>query len=120
VLVVVAYFGLTAALFYYFAVRIDRARALLLRGGLLVDVDRAPEFARHHPSIAVSIPLEDLEVRSAELGASNRPLVVFAHSWLRGARAAHILRAIGFAEVLNLASVRTRETSSERALRRRS
>lgn len=68
-----------------YVVRISKARSWLSRGALLVDVDTAGELARHHPRVAVNIPLEDLARRAHELGENNKPLVIFAHSWRRGA-----------------------------------
>lgn len=104
-----------AILFHHYAVRVSNARAWLTRGALLVDVDAAGEFARHHPRVAVNIPLEDLARRAHELGTRERPLVVFAHSWLRGARATRELRALGTWEVMNAAGLYTKEKLNEAA-----
>jgi rhodanese-related sulfurtransferase len=109
--------GLFALLFHYYVVRIFKARDWLTRGALLVDVDEAGEFARHHPRVAVSIPLEELARRAHELGGPKQRVVIFAHRWSRGARAAQLLRAVGFEEVMNAAGVETKEKLSAEAAR---
>lgn len=98
-----------ALLFHYYVIRIFVARDWLTRGALLVDVDAADEFARHHPRVAVNIPLEELARRAHELGGTQQPVVIFAHRWIRGARAAQLLRSVGFAKVMNAAGVATKE-----------
>jgi rhodanese-related sulfurtransferase len=109
--------GLFAVMFHHYVVRISKARDWLSRGALLVDVDAAGEFARHHPRVAVNIPLENLARRAHELGENKKPLVIFAHSWRRGAQAVHELRGIGFWEVMNAAGLQTKEKLSAEAAR---
>lgn len=108
--------GLGAA-FHHYVVRMSTARRLLTDGGVLVDVDTTGEFAQHHPRVAISIPLEELAARAGEIGARERPVVVFAHSWRRGARATRELRSLGFREVMNAAGLRTKEKLSLAARR---
>ena len=97
-----------AVLFHHYSVRISVACSWLSRGAVLVDVDAAGDLARHHPWAAVSIPLEDLARRAHELGGHDKPVVVCARSWRRGARAVYELRAIGFYEVMNAAGLHTK------------
>jgi len=97
-----------AALFHHYAVRFYAAERWLSRGATLLDVDTGAEFARHHPANSFPIPLEELSRRSHELGETARPVVVFAHSWLRAARAVHELRSLGFEEVMNAAGAHER------------
>jgi rhodanese-related sulfurtransferase len=99
----------SAWLFYRYIVRVHEARAWLSRGAVLVDVDSADDFARRHPRIAVSIPLEDLARRACEIGGKERLIVVFAHGWRRGMQAVVKLRGMGFLAVMNAAGVYTRE-----------
>ncbi|CAN5807652.1 hypothetical protein BH11MYX4_BH11MYX4_01000 [soil metagenome] len=105
------------AAFHHYVMRMSKARAWLSRGALLVDVDTAGEFARHHPRVAVSIPLEDLGPRAHEVGPSEQPLVVFAHSWRRGAQAVRRLRGLGYWEIMNAAGLQTKEQLSAAAAR---
>jgi rhodanese-related sulfurtransferase len=114
---VVGYLVASGFLFRHYVVRVHKACALLTRGAILVDVDTAEEFARHHPRVAVNIPLEQLARRVHELGGLERPIVVFAHSWARGARAVHRHGMRGFTEVLNAAGLYTRERLSVAGLR---
>jgi len=100
-------------IFHHYLVRLHDARAWLSKGGILVDVDPADEFVRHHPRVALGIPLEDLARRAHEVGSKDRPVVVFAHSWQRGARAVHDLRGMGFREVMSAAGLHTKETLCE-------
>ena len=116
-LLVIAYLVASGFLFRHYVVRVHRACALLAGGAVLLDVDTAEEFARHHPRVAVNIPLEELEQRVREVGGVKRPIVVFAHSWVRGARAAHRLGLQGFTVVLNAAGLYTQEKLSEAAER---
>lgn len=109
--------GVLALLFHHYVVRIRRAGSWLWRGALLVDVDAAGEFALQHPRVAVNIPLQDLARRAHELGGNNKPLVIFANSWRRGAQALHELRGIGYSEVMNAAGLRTKEKLSAEASR---
>jgi len=63
------------------------------------------------------LPLEVLARHAKDLGSLDRPMVVFAHSWRRGARAVHDLRALGFRTVLNAAGMRFKERLSASAQR---
>jgi rhodanese-related sulfurtransferase len=112
-----AFCGLLAGMFHHYAVRLFKARAWLSRGAALVDVDDEGEFVRHHPRVARNIPLKDLVRRARELGERDRPVVVFAHRWRRGAVATAELQAIGFRNVMNAAGLHTREVLSAKASR---
>lgn len=102
-----------ATRFHHDVVRIYEARERLLRGALLLDVDAAGEFARHHPRVAINVPLDELEQRTADIGPIDRPIVVFAHSFRRGARAVRALRSMGYRDVFDAAGVRTKEQLNE-------
>jgi rhodanese-related sulfurtransferase len=99
----------SVCLFHHYVVRVHRARSWIAYGAILVDVDTSDEFARHHPPRAVNVPLESLERRMTETADKSRPVVVFAHSWMRGAKATLALRLGGFRRVLNAAGLHTRE-----------
>lgn len=109
--------GILMAGFHHAVVRIYKARDWLARGAILVDVDSPGEFADHHPRIAVNIPLETLVQQADSIGARNRRIVVFAHSWWRGAKAVRELRRLGFVDVFNAAGVQTKEELSMVAAR---
>lgn len=109
--------GILTMLFHHAVMRIYKAREWLARGAILVDVDTASEFATHHPRIAVSMPLETLVQQATSLGTRRTSIVVFAHSWWRGAKAVRVLRRIGFSDVYNAAGVHTKEELSMAAAR---
>ncbi len=78
------------------------ARKLVAEGALLLDVRSPGEFAAGHLPGALNIPVGDLGRRAGELGAKDRPLVVYCASGMRSASAAGQLRALGFAAVHDL------------------
>jgi len=117
VVAAVGFFAISAALFHHYVVRIYTAGSWLSKGALLVDVDTVGEFALRHPAVAISMPLEVLAKRASDLGSRNRPMVVFAHRWSRGARAVNDLHRLGFRTVLNAAGMRFNERLSAAAER---
>jgi phage shock protein E len=109
--------GVFLGSFHHYVMRMSRARDWLSRGAVLVDVDTAGEFARHHPRVAVSIPLKDIARRAHELGHKDRPVVVFAHSWRHAAQAVRELRGMGYWDVMNAGGLPTKEKLSAAAAR---
>jgi rhodanese-related sulfurtransferase len=102
-----------AALFHHAVGRYYTARMWVkTRGAVLVDVDTKDEFLCHPFLGAVSIPLASLGSRAHEIGGLDQPIVVCAHSWLRGAQATHALRSVGFWDVYNGAGLRQRNKLS--------
>ncbi len=75
----------------------------ILEGGraVLVDVREPFEWAQAHVPGAVHIPLMQVPARAAEL-PRDRTLLLFCRSGNRSAYAANVLRAMGFADVLNV------------------
>ena len=82
------------------------AREMVQRGARLVDVRTAGEFAAGHLPGAVNIPLHELDRRARELGAKERPIVVYCLSGHRSQRARAILAAGGFSAVRDLGAMR--------------
>jgi len=87
-----------------------RARRMLARGALLVDVGNHEEYVQEHLDGAVNVPADELSLRQAELGEHGQPIITYARSHVRGAVAAHTLRAIGFQEVFNIGTLRWART----------
>jgi phage shock protein E len=81
------------------------ARRLVAQGALLLDVRSRAEFAERHAERAVNIPVEELERRASELGAKNRPIVVYCHTGVRSGIAVVLLRKTGFTAVHNLGTI---------------
>jgi len=71
-------------------------RQLVRCGARLLDVRTPAEFAEEHVPGATNIPVQELQERLGELGATDRPLVVYCRSGARSARATALLRAHGF------------------------
>lgn len=107
--------GVLCSRFHHDVMRIYEAKDRLRLGGVLLDIDRAGDFAARHPRLAVNIPLDELGQRARELGARSRPVVIYAHHWRDGVKAAHLLRSLGFQDVYDAAGVRVREKLSEAA-----
>jgi rhodanese-related sulfurtransferase len=100
---VIAYFGWR--LLSSFLVR-RRLPALLKEGAQVVDVRNPGEFAGGHAPGSVNIPLSEIDARAGDLDKS-RQVIVCCASGTRSAMAAHRLRRLGFARVLNAGSWRT-------------
>lgn len=82
------------------------ARELLAKGALLVDVRSPSEFSSGHIDGARNIPVNALSARERELGAKDRPVILYCASGARSAMAKKALRAAGFLRVHNLGSIR--------------
>ncbi len=81
------------------------ARALVAEGALLLDVRSTGEFASGHIDGAVNIPVDQLARRIGDVGAKERPVVVYCRSGARSGQAAGILRGAGFARVEDLGAM---------------
>jgi phage shock protein E len=81
------------------------ARELLSKGALLVDVRSPSEFSAGHIDGARNIPVGALSARERELGAKDRPVILYCASGARSAMAKKTLRAAGFSQVHNLGSL---------------
>jgi len=79
-----------------------RAKKRVADGALLLDVQYRRDFAHAHIEGAVNIPLEELRTRAHELGAPNRPIVLYCKNGVRALRAYPVLRDLGFANVMNI------------------
>ena len=78
------------------------ARALVGAGAALVDVRSRDEFAAGHIEGARNISLDELPGRLAEVGARDKPVVVYCASGMRSAAAAASLKQSGFTQVYDL------------------
>jgi len=98
---VIAYF------FWRGTVVVMNARRLVdEQGALLLDVGTPAQFTGVHIAGAVNIPAADVALRHAEIGPVDHPIVVYARSGFQSARAAHILRSIGYQRVINVGTIR--------------
>jgi phage shock protein E len=83
----------------------DEAHRLVRQGALLLDVRSPSEYAEQHPGEAVNIPLGELIRRQAELGARDRPIVVYCHTGVRASIAKKMLHDAGYSNVRSLGAV---------------
>jgi rhodanese-related sulfurtransferase len=81
------------------------ARELVARGAVLLDVRTPDEFGAEHLPGAVNIPLQQLALRVAEIGAQERTVVVYCRSGRRSAEATSLLRQRGFRDVHDLGAL---------------
>ena len=77
-----------------------QAKKLVSDGAKLVDVRTPEEFAEKHVDGAENVPVDVIGER--DLGAKDKPIVVYCHSGRRSARAADTLRAKGYTKVYDL------------------
>jgi phage shock protein E len=70
-------------------------------GASIIDVRTKDEFEDGHYPAARNIPVNELASRAAELGPKEGPVVLYCASGARSAMGAKILKAAGFADVLN-------------------
>lgn len=82
-----------------------RASELVARGAVLLDVRSEFEFFVRHVDGARNIPVDQLAARAGELGARDRPIVVYCVSGRRSAEAARLLDEAGFSSVHDAGSM---------------
>ena len=74
-------------------------RELMQQGAILVDVRTPAEFSGGHMRDAVNIPVDVINGATAQLGATDRPVIVYCRSGNRSGQAARILRSLGYTQV---------------------
>ena len=72
---------------------------LMQQGAILVDVRTSGEFAGGHMRNAVNIPVDVINGATAQLGATDRPVILYCRSGNRSGQAARILRSLGYTRV---------------------
>ena len=80
----------------------EDAHALVQKGAVLLDVRSPDEFAAGHLEGAINVPVDRLESSLKEVGAPDRPMVVYCHSGRRSRWASEILQKNGFKKVHDL------------------
>ena len=77
------------------------AKEKIKQGALVIDVRTPDEFAAGHYDNATNIPVSDIAGRVAEIGGTNRAIVVYCAAGVRAAKAKAILQKAGFSDVTN-------------------
>ncbi len=70
-------------------------------GATIVDVRTVDEYEDGFYKGAINIPVNNLEKRMGEIGAKDKPVIVYCASGSRSAVAMSILKSRGFTDVLN-------------------
>lgn len=81
------------------------ARQLVEGGARLLDVRTPAEFASGHLPGALNVPVAELERRISEVGAKDRPVVVYCRSGSRSRWATSLLKQAGFQAVHDLGAM---------------
>ena len=79
----------------------NTVKELIKAGARVVDVRTEDEFMDGAYPGALNIPVGGLQVRLKELEPKDKPIIVYCASGSRSALAAKILKASGWAEVIN-------------------
>jgi phage shock protein E len=77
------------------------AKEKIKKGALVLDVRTASEFSSGHFEGAKNIPVQELKNRLAEVGPTNKSVVVYCRSGNRSASAKKILLEAGYSDVTN-------------------
>ncbi len=79
------------------------AKAMIARGGLLLDVRTPEEFAAGHVEGAVNVPVQELAEKWASLSVpDDREVVVYCRSGRRSAQAKTVLEGKGVKRVVDI------------------
>jgi phage shock protein E len=70
-------------------------------GAVVVDVRTTDEYADEHFPRALNIPVNELAARTGEIGAKDKPVVLYCASGARSAMGSRILKSLGYADVTN-------------------
>ena len=87
-------------------VSVEDARRHLANGALVIDVRSVEEFQRDHLSVAVNIPLGELQENlPRSVKEKNQPVLVHCLSGGRSAIAKRQIKLMGYPNVFNLGSL---------------
>lgn len=70
-------------------------------GAVVVDVRTVDEYEDEHFPKALNIPVNELQARTGEIGATDKPVVLYCASGARSAMGARILKSLGYKDVTN-------------------
>ena len=84
----------------------DKARQMLERGGVVIDVRSASEYASDHLPQAINIPLNELADKIGKaVPDKSTPLLLHCLSGSRSSAGCATLRSLGYTKVENLGSL---------------
>ena len=106
ILSVIAVVGVFLMLRRIGLISLQKARAYLQNGALLVDVRSTAEFKAHHLPGAMNVPLDILHSSAQSyLPDKKKVLLLHCHSGTRSAVACRVLKQIGYSSVFNIGSL---------------
>ncbi len=70
-------------------------------GAVVVDVRTVDEYSDEHFPKALNIPVNELQSRAGEIGAFDKPVVLYCASGARSAMGSRILKSLGYKDVTN-------------------
>ena len=76
-------------------------KAMLLNGGVIIDVRSEGEFYSGHIENSLNIPLAELSSKQDQFKDKDQPIITCCASGMRSAAAAKILLAKGYTNVVN-------------------
>ena len=76
-------------------------KAMLLEGGIIIDVRSEGEFYSGHIKNSVNIPLSELPYKLDQFKDKKQPIITCCASGMRSSGAAKILFAKGYSNVVN-------------------
>ena len=92
--------GLLGRLFGKNGAKQDKIIDMISRGGVIIDVRSAAEFAGGNVPGSKNIPLNTIGAKTSNIKKLNKPIIVCCASGMRSSQAASILKAKGV-EVIN-------------------
>jgi len=92
--------GLLGRLFGGSGAKQDEIIDMISRGGIIIDVRSAAEFAGGNVPGSKNIPLNTIGAKTSNIKKLNKPIIVCCASGMRSSQAASILKAKGV-EVIN-------------------
>ncbi len=83
----------------------DQVSASIAKGGQLLDVRTAEEYAAGHIDGATNFPLQTMQAGSLPSGSKSQAIFVYCHSGNRAGQATTILKKAGYTNVTNLGAI---------------
>jgi phage shock protein E len=80
-------------------------QASLTKGGQLLDVRTAEEYATSHIDGATNFSLQDMQQNKLPAVAKDTPIYVYCHSGNRSGQATQILKTAGYTKVTDLGAL---------------
>jgi len=77
----------------------------VVKGGQLIDVRTAEEYAAGHIDGAINLSLQDIQAGKMPTIAKDKPIYLYCHSGNRSGQATTILKAAGYTNIIDLGAI---------------